>query len=151
MPMTLDDWLDACADRPDDDLTRFAFADWLEERGDTDRATFIRLRVGLSRLSEDQHALATVKAAEALLESHLVEWLGPLVEVAESRHWEFPRGLPEALVLLQKGWGDAGALALAGSPNLAGVILLDLGWNTAMTTKGKDELRRRLGNRVLSI
>jgi uncharacterized protein (TIGR02996 family) len=36
--MTEDEWLDACANEPEDDLRRFAFADWLDEKGDHDRA-----------------------------------------------------------------------------------------------------------------
>jgi uncharacterized protein (TIGR02996 family) len=38
-------FLNAIIDRPDDDLLRLVFADYLEENGDADRAEFIRLQV----------------------------------------------------------------------------------------------------------
>lgn len=38
-------FLNAVIDRPDDDLLRLVFADYLEENGDPDRAEFIRLQV----------------------------------------------------------------------------------------------------------
>ena len=38
-------FLSAIIDRPDDDLLRLVFADFLEERGDPDRAEFIRLQI----------------------------------------------------------------------------------------------------------
>jgi uncharacterized protein (TIGR02996 family) len=41
--------LAAILDSPDDDLPRLAFADWLEEHGDLDRAGFIRLQLDLAR------------------------------------------------------------------------------------------------------
>lgn len=36
--------------RPDDDLPRLIFADWLDERGESERAEFIRVQVELARL-----------------------------------------------------------------------------------------------------
>lgn len=38
-------FLRAIIDRPDDDLPRLVFADWLDEHGDGERAEFIRLQV----------------------------------------------------------------------------------------------------------
>jgi uncharacterized protein (TIGR02996 family) len=151
--MTEDDWLDSCADQPDDDLRRRAFADWLEERGDYDRAEFIRLRVALSRVPEDEEDQTQVKRAAELLDRHRTEWLGPLVDLADAYDWFFHRGLPDALSLTDKGWsaesvaelvasthlarltelylafdkiGDAGVQAIATSPHLARLTLLDL-------------------------
>src|SRR5206468_6443043 len=37
--------LEAARQAPDEDGPRLAYADWCEERGDTDRATFIRLQL----------------------------------------------------------------------------------------------------------
>jgi uncharacterized protein (TIGR02996 family) len=158
--MTEDDWLDACADEPDDDLRRRAFADWLEERGDHDRAEFIRLQVTLSRVREDERDQARVQRAAELLTRHRTEWLGPLLDVVLADAWEFPRGLPETLDL--SDWrlgtaavaelvaslhparlttlklydnriGDVGAEALAATPHLARLTLLDLGDNQIRT------------------
>jgi uncharacterized protein (TIGR02996 family) len=51
--MTNNDFLHAIGHSPEDDTLRLAFADWLEERGDAERAEFIRLlkpmRHGCSR------------------------------------------------------------------------------------------------------
>ncbi len=40
-----DAFLDAIVSAPDDDFPRLQYADWLEERGDADRAEFIRLQL----------------------------------------------------------------------------------------------------------
>jgi uncharacterized protein (TIGR02996 family) len=40
----------ALRDDPDDDFTRLVYADWLDDLGHCDRAPFVRLAVGLSRL-----------------------------------------------------------------------------------------------------
>lgn len=77
--MILDDWLDACASEPDDDLRRLVFADWLEENGDPDWAEFIRLEVGLSRGAE--HDPETADRVSAMLKKHRTRWIGPLGNV----------------------------------------------------------------------
>jgi uncharacterized protein (TIGR02996 family) len=41
--------LAAILDSPDDDLPRLAYADWLEEQGELDRAGFIRMQIDLAR------------------------------------------------------------------------------------------------------
>lgn len=41
--------LRAICEHPDDDTPRLIFADWLEEHGDADRATFVRAQVELAR------------------------------------------------------------------------------------------------------
>lgn len=45
-------FLDAIRARPDDDVVRLVFADWLEERGQRGRAEFIRLQCRLAGLDE---------------------------------------------------------------------------------------------------
>jgi uncharacterized protein (TIGR02996 family) len=127
--MTLDSWLDACADHPDDDLRRFAFADWLDEHGDADRAEFIRLQVALSRLPQEQREPAQQHRAEALLTRHRTAWLGPLVNLAAAHRWRFPRGVPEQLMLSGKRLGEAGVARLVVSPHLARITELDLPGN----------------------
>ena len=42
----------AIHEQPDDDLTRLAYADWLEEHGEPDRAAFIRIQVELAELED---------------------------------------------------------------------------------------------------
>src|SRR5687767_12335037 len=41
-------FLRAICDRPDDDLPRLIYADWLEEHGQVERAEFIRVQVELA-------------------------------------------------------------------------------------------------------
>ena len=44
--------LAAILDSPDDDLPRLAYADWLEEHGEQDRAEFVRLQLELAKWPE---------------------------------------------------------------------------------------------------
>jgi uncharacterized protein (TIGR02996 family) len=46
-------FLRAIAETPEDDLPRLVYADWLDERGDPERAEFIRLQCELARLPTD--------------------------------------------------------------------------------------------------
>jgi uncharacterized protein (TIGR02996 family) len=121
--MTLDDWLDACAEQPDD-LTRQAFADWLEERGESDRAEFVRLQIELVRCKT--RAWVKERRAQQLLKRHRLTWVGPLRELAPAEAWEFHRGLPERLVLHFHGLKEQDAARLAASPLLARVKELNL-------------------------
>jgi uncharacterized protein (TIGR02996 family) len=84
-------FLAAIAARPDDDLPRLIFADWLDERGETDRAEFIRLQC--SAVRGDVYAGSRAAKLEAC---HRREWLADLAEVY---HAEFRRGFAEHLVL----------------------------------------------------
>lgn len=51
--MTDEDFLDAIATKPESDMHRLVYADWLEERGDV-RAEFLRLDHELQCLSEEE-------------------------------------------------------------------------------------------------
>lgn len=44
--------LAAIIDRPDDDTPRLAYADWLDDQGEADRAAFIRAQVEYARIPE---------------------------------------------------------------------------------------------------
>ena len=69
---------------PDDAGPRLAYADFLEDAGDTDRAAFIRLHVaGDSR-------------SGVLLRKHRAEWMRGLPDVPGAS-WKFRRGFPECL------------------------------------------------------
>lgn len=74
-------------DRPDDDGPRLVFADWLEERGDCDRAELIRLQC----LGGDETRV------QELIRRHGRAWAGPA-----SRHTyalAFRRGLVEEVTM----------------------------------------------------
>lgn len=71
-------FLNAVIDRPDDDLLRLVFADFLEETGDPDRAEFIRLHVEQAGARPDDTAWQErqQRINELLLE--------------HDRHWRIP-------------------------------------------------------------
>src|SRR5262245_24333039 len=70
--------LQAIRDLPHDDLPRLAFADWLEEHADADRAEFIRVQVALSGLpaGHPRRALLARREIELIL-NHKDVWFGP--------------------------------------------------------------------------
>jgi uncharacterized protein (TIGR02996 family) len=62
-------------ERPDDDLTRLAYADWLEEQDDP-RGRYLRVEVELSRLTEDVARYATLETELQDLRGQIEpEWL----------------------------------------------------------------------------
>src|SRR5689334_19357683 len=89
-----DDFLAAIIDRPDDDLPRLVFADFLEESGDADRAEFIRVQCELARLPAghpDRPALAARE--EELLRANRPRWVVPASRLAQ----QFRRGFVEVV------------------------------------------------------
>lgn len=56
-------FLQAIAQDPEDDAPRLAFSDWLEERGESDRAEFIRLQIELANMdpTDEGYAEKTAK------------------------------------------------------------------------------------------
>ncbi|HTK75917.1 MAG TPA: TIGR02996 domain-containing protein [Gemmataceae bacterium] len=108
---------------PDADAPRLVYADWLDDRGDGDRAEFIRVQCGLAKVDENNRDIHPLASREReLLEKHQQEWLRPLRDLAypEGRGWlgrwrtkvvfaaVFRRGFPESVVLpcgrfLQRG------------------------------------------------
>jgi uncharacterized protein (TIGR02996 family) len=45
-------FLEAIIENPNDDAPRLMLADWLDERGQADRAEFIRLQIRLAQMPE---------------------------------------------------------------------------------------------------
>jgi uncharacterized protein (TIGR02996 family) len=67
----------AIHEQPDDDLPRFAYADWLEERGDAERAEFIRVELQLTCLPREDVEFRALFAREIeLIRQHKDEWFG---------------------------------------------------------------------------
>ncbi len=90
--------LQAILEDPEDEGLRLVYADWLEERGDLDRAEFIRVQCELAHLPEgDRRAVQRRTRERALLSEHEEDWAGPLPGLAED--WEFRRGFVEAVVI----------------------------------------------------
>jgi uncharacterized protein (TIGR02996 family) len=78
--MSEDAFLAALLKEPGDDATRLVYADWLEERGDTDgmaRAEFLRTQVRLAGLAEEDARRALEGRLLDLLLAHGRSWLRP--------------------------------------------------------------------------
>lgn len=79
-------------EHPDDDAPRLVYADWLEDRGDSDRAEFIRVECEFARLDHDSPRRIDLKARRLQLwQQYRIEWLGPLDGLVENSFSE--RGL----------------------------------------------------------
>jgi uncharacterized protein (TIGR02996 family) len=88
--MTHDAFLRAIIERPDDDLPRLVYADYLDEVGDHARAEFIRVQCELAALPEDDPRRPALEDREhELLAEHEPAWLGDTGKLAE---WAFRRG-----------------------------------------------------------
>jgi uncharacterized protein (TIGR02996 family) len=60
---------------PDDDTRRLAYADWLDEHDQVERAETIRVQCALARLRYDDDAASALQAREhRLLSKHLPQW-----------------------------------------------------------------------------
>jgi uncharacterized protein (TIGR02996 family) len=95
---------------PQDDLPRLAYANWLDENGNSDRAEFIRLQLllapGVDRtepLTEEQRQ-EHQERADSLLEEHRVTWEAPIRKHVgpglSPEHFDFYRGFPDELRLI---------------------------------------------------
>jgi len=94
-----DGFLRAIAADPADDTVRLAFADWLDEHGDPDRAEFIRVQIQLGNANRKSPRHAKLAARERkLLDAHQAEWLGPLPRPGGNEAFEpvFRRGFVES-------------------------------------------------------
>lgn len=82
-----------CAD-PDEDTPRLAFADYLDETGDPDRAAFIRAQVELATLKDDSMPRRELAfRARQLLDASEEAWLQP--RESFERDWAWSRGFVE--------------------------------------------------------
>jgi len=68
--------LRAIVESPDDDAPRLVYADWLDERGESDRAEFIRLQCAIhGSPMPDAEWKALVARCEALLAANEPRWM----------------------------------------------------------------------------
>jgi uncharacterized protein (TIGR02996 family) len=106
--MSLEGFLRAIQDDPEDDAVRLIFADWLDEHGQPDRAEFIRLQVqraGPLRSCEGSDVLLPEMDVHSeresiLLAAHQREWLG---EVPDDVHVTLGRGSEASVVAFRRG------------------------------------------------
>src|SRR3569623_1802460 len=96
--------IEAIRRRPDSDLPRMMYADWLEERSDP-RGELIRVQCLLSRMPPVAPGRVDLEARERRLRSdHYEAWIEePLVLIGVKRA-EFRRGLIEALEVDAEQW-----------------------------------------------
>src|SRR5438552_3447336 len=80
--------------KPEDDVPRLAYADWLDQHGDADRAEFIRVQCALATLGTDRRKgrkerMRLEPREKVLLASHGDRWLVPLRAVLQgSNPWD---------------------------------------------------------------
>jgi uncharacterized protein (TIGR02996 family) len=87
----------AVLDAPDDDGPRLAYADWLEDNGDPDRAQFIRLQCHLERTAPSSANYQRLQVESShLLARGRKRWLGGRKNY-RGVEWNFLRGFPEAV------------------------------------------------------
>lgn len=105
---------------PDEDTPRLAYADWLQEDGEHDRAEFIRVQVELARFTPNEsvpwnaRAVALRAREKALFAAHGASWLAPLRGSGgplkhEVAHGQFRRGFVEVVWMPAAwfvGWSD---------------------------------------------
>src|SRR5438270_1476016 len=76
---TAADFLMAILADPDADAPRLAYADWLEDDGDADRAEFIRVQCALAAMPDGERKYHPLRRTEAhLLKQHRDTWLQPI-------------------------------------------------------------------------
>jgi uncharacterized protein (TIGR02996 family) len=89
-----DAFLSAIIARPEDDLPRLVYADYLDETGDPDRAEFIRVQCELARRGPSDPTRAGLQArSEQLLRANRQRWVVPGLRGVQS----FRRGFVEAV------------------------------------------------------
>jgi uncharacterized protein (TIGR02996 family) len=83
---------------PDDDTPRLAYADWLDEHGQPDRAEFIRVQVARARLAPGDERDEELRRREAtLFGRHRKNWLRPFRTPLPGARCAFTRGFVEAI------------------------------------------------------
>ena len=87
-------FLEAMQEHPDDDLHRLAWADWLEERGQDDRAAFVRAQLQLAKLDPADPVRDSLEdEADDLLAKNETEWADRVGMLA--LEWRWRRGMIE--------------------------------------------------------
>lgn len=112
-----DGFLRAIAASPEDDHPRLIYADWLEERGEVDRAEFIRVQCALARCEEDDERERLGAIEHRLLRMHRCRegWVPrPVQEFAGG--WGFERGFFARMKLEAEEFLDRGELLRATPP-----------------------------------
>src|SRR5262249_23941598 len=95
-------FLDDSVANIDDDTPRLAYADWLMENGQEERAEFIRAQIELERLPTDAPGRAELEdRADDLLARLEERWLAPVP--AQLLRWTWRRGFLETVEFVGPG------------------------------------------------
>ncbi|MFM7151837.1 MAG: TIGR02996 domain-containing protein, partial [Gemmataceae bacterium] len=98
MDILEDAFLATIREHPYDDAPRLIFADWLEDHGDPDRATFIRLQVDRARCKpHDLRQRKLLALEEPLLHEHEHRWRETLPHLDGVTWEDFSRGFVEGV------------------------------------------------------
>jgi uncharacterized protein (TIGR02996 family) len=113
---TEDDFIQAIQADPDADAARLAYADWLHDHGDPDRAAFIRLQCAMWHIERSERDAVRAQW-QSLLERNRDRCLGPLRKLLEDpppkrswlRRWLARQPPPQPwydrhLVLIRRGF-----------------------------------------------
>ena len=95
--MSLESFLAAIRESPEEDTHRLVCADWFDDQGDGDRAEFIRTQVQLGRLKEDDPQRPGLEQLQReLLEVNEPRWVGRLPDTVTD--WSFRGGFLDGIV-----------------------------------------------------
>ncbi len=87
-------FLNAISDRPEDDLPRLVYADYLEETGAPERAEFIRVQIELANLPEGDARWSGLDARQNELQKDRPDWRLPIRGIQR-----FRRGFVESIAV----------------------------------------------------
>lgn len=100
-------FLQSIIEAPDDDTPRLICADWLDDQGQHDRATFIRVQCELAQARQGDSRQALLAAREHdLLKRYGQLWSEPLLRPLAGMvtGWRFSRGFIEKVTLEARGF-----------------------------------------------
>jgi uncharacterized protein (TIGR02996 family) len=103
--------LQTILDEPEADAPRLVYADWLDEHGESERATFIRLQCHAAH-----HPTTDTKQAEQLLLANYGRWVAELPGIVAQMHPEFARGFVETVTCSPGRWRQYGERIVASTP-----------------------------------
>lgn len=118
------------AARPDNDLARLVFADWLDDHEQPDRAEFIRLSVAAADPAVPPEARAASQAlADELLAAHHTDWERPLTDLGVALSIDFTpmpcvtydRGVPSQVCMPWQTFLAAGGRLHDAAPTVTGL------------------------------
>ncbi|MBX2799019.1 MAG: TIGR02996 domain-containing protein [Myxococcales bacterium] len=114
----------AARESPDDDAHRLVIADWLQDRGQSDRAAFVRLQVLRGQLPDDDAEQITLELQERPLRTRSEQrWRGELPAIDGVRWGRFERGFVRRVAFESVAHAHAHLAACVDATLVQGVAL----------------------------